>query len=54
MREGGVGYDVMGYTREQLIEDIVDHFESHLQFLHLSREMGANTLPEPGTDGGSQ
>ena len=54
LREGGVGYDVMGYTREQLIEDIVDHFESHLQFLHLSREMGANTLPEPGTDGGSQ
>ena len=38
LREGGLGYDVMGYTREQLIEDVVDHFESHLQYLHLRRE----------------
>ena len=38
LREGGLGYDVMGYSREQLIEDVVDHFESHLQYLHLRRE----------------
>ena len=43
LREGGLGYDVMGYTREQLIEDVVDHFESHLQYLHLRRETTGGT-----------
>jgi choline/glycine/proline betaine transport protein len=33
--EGGQGYDVMGYTHTQLIDDVLDQYERHLQFLHL-------------------
>nr|WP_198009044.1 choline BCCT transporter BetT [Saccharomonospora saliphila] len=40
--EGGQGYDVLGYTRDQLIGDILDQYERHLEFLRLHREV------EPG------
>ena len=40
----------MGYTREQLIEDVVDHFESHLQYLHLRRETTGGTGDVRGED----
>jgi choline/glycine/proline betaine transport protein len=33
--EGGQGYDVMGYTHTQLIDDVLDQYERHLEFLHL-------------------
>lgn len=33
--------DVMGYDREQLIADILDQYERHLEYLRLQRE----TLP---------
>lgn len=36
--EGGQGYDLMGYTKEQVIQDILDQFERHLHFLHIQRE----------------
>jgi choline/glycine/proline betaine transport protein len=35
LREGGQGYDVMGYTHTQLIDDVLDQYERHLEFLHL-------------------
>lgn len=35
LREGGQGYDVMGYTHGQLIDDVLDAYESHLEFLRL-------------------
>ena len=35
--EGSHGYDLMGYTKEQVITDVLDHYERHLQFLHLNR-----------------
>ncbi len=35
LREGGQGYDVMGYTHSQLIDDVLDRYEQHLQFLRL-------------------
>ncbi|MDI5983847.1 choline BCCT transporter BetT [Halomonas sp. M4R5S39] len=42
--EGGQGYDVYGYSVEQLIADILDQYEQHLQFLYTQRELpGANT-----------
>ncbi|MBD7995739.1 choline BCCT transporter BetT [Arthrobacter sp. Sa2CUA1] len=41
--EGSHGYDVMGYTKEQLITDVLDHYERHLEFLHLNREVPGNT-----------
>ncbi len=37
LKEGGQNYDVMGWTREQLIADIIDHYERHLHFLHAVR-----------------
>ena len=36
MAEGGQGYDVMDYTKEQLIGDVLSHYEKHMHFLHVS------------------
>lgn len=36
LKEGGQNYDVMGWNREQLINDILDQYEKHLHFLHGS------------------
>jgi choline/glycine/proline betaine transport protein len=33
LREGGQDYDVMGWRREQLIDDVLDHYQRHLHFL---------------------
>lgn len=33
--EGGQGYDAMGYTHSQLIDDVLDQYERHLEFLRL-------------------
>ncbi len=45
--EGGQGYDLMGYTREQVIEDILDQYERHMHFLHLNRlEPGHISMPD--------
>jgi choline/glycine/proline betaine transport protein len=35
--DGSQGYVVDGFTREQLIADVLDHYERHLHWLHLSR-----------------
>jgi choline/glycine/proline betaine transport protein len=35
---GGQGYDVMGYTHTQLIDDVLDQYERHLEFLRLHEE----------------
>lgn len=37
LREGGQDYDVMGWSREQLLADILDQYEKHLHFLHVVR-----------------
>lgn len=52
LREGSLNYDLMGYSREQVIEDVVDHFEAHMEYLHLRRETAPgiptsdDTLPD--------
>jgi len=51
LREGGLTYDLMGYTREQLIGDIVDHFEAHLQYLHMRRESTLGVRHDEGEQG---
>jgi len=33
LKEGGKDYDVMGYNRDQLINDVLDQYEKHLHFL---------------------
>ncbi len=35
--EGSQDYELVGYSREQIINDIIDQYEHHLQFLHLTR-----------------
>ena len=37
LREGGQGYDIMGWTSEQVIGDIIDQYEKHMHFLHMVR-----------------
>lgn len=37
LSEGGQDYDVMGWTRDQLITDILDQYERHLHYLHTIR-----------------
>ncbi len=37
LAEGSQGYDVMGYTKDQLINDVLTQYDKHMQFLHLAR-----------------
>ena len=37
LAEGSQDYDLVGYSREQIINDMLDQYERHLQFLHLVR-----------------
>lgn len=36
LRRGGQAYDIYGYDSQEIISDILDHFEKYLHFLHLS------------------
>ena len=42
LREGGQAYDVMDWTHEDLLQDIIDQYERHLHFLSLVRMPEAN------------
>ncbi|MCB5363048.1 choline BCCT transporter BetT [Pusillimonas sp. CC-YST705] len=37
LKEGGQNYDIMGWRRQDVINDILDQYERHLHFLHLLR-----------------
>ena len=37
LAEGSRNYDVMGWTQEQIVLDLVEQYEKHLHFLHLAR-----------------
>ncbi|RUO26307.1 choline transporter [Aliidiomarina minuta] len=37
LREGGQDYDIFGWTKEQVIADIIDQYEKHMHFLHVVR-----------------
>lgn len=41
--EGSHSYDLAGYSKEQVITDVLDHYETHLEFLHLNRSEPGNT-----------
>lgn len=48
--EGSQGNDLMGYSKEQVINDVLDKYERHLTFLHLNRETTAGktlSFPDP-------
>ncbi|MDO5617582.1 MAG: choline BCCT transporter BetT [Kocuria sp.] len=40
---GSHEYDILDYTRDQIIDDVLDHYERHLEFLRLSSSQGGNT-----------
>jgi choline/glycine/proline betaine transport protein len=49
---GSEGYDLMGLTRQQLINDVLDRYEAHLSFLRYSTEhayASVLTPPQPVT-----
>lgn len=37
LREGEQGYDILGYTKDQVIADLLGQYERHLHFLHMQR-----------------
>ena len=37
LSEGSQDYDIVGYTKEQIIIDILNQYERHMQFLHFER-----------------
>lgn len=37
LREGGQDYDVMGWSHDQMVQDLLNQYEKHLHFLHLVR-----------------
>ncbi|MCQ9327681.1 choline BCCT transporter BetT [Neisseria dentiae] len=37
LSEGSQDYDIVGYTKEQVIIDILNQYERHMQFLHFER-----------------
>ena len=41
LRRGGQSYDIYGFDQHDIITDILDQFEKHLHFLHIS----PNSLP---------
>jgi choline/glycine/proline betaine transport protein len=45
--EGTQGNDLMDYSKEQVIGDILDQYEKHLNFVHIHREAPGNTLTFP-------
>ncbi|BDU06930.1 choline BCCT transporter BetT [Nocardia cyriacigeorgica] len=48
LAEGSQGYSLNGYTREQIIGDILDQYERHLGYLHLRRSATEHYEPNPG------
>ncbi|MBX3495179.1 MAG: BCCT family transporter [Parvibaculum sp.] len=37
LRDGGQGYDILGYTKDQIIADLLGQYERHLHILHMQR-----------------
>lgn len=52
-QEGSHHYDLTGYSTDQVISDVLDHYEAYLEFLHLGRETpGTSLIGEEGSDKG--
>ncbi|MBD9659592.1 MULTISPECIES: choline transporter [Pantoea] len=45
--EGSQGNDLMDYNKEQVIIDILDQYERHLNFIHLHREAPGSNMTFP-------
>lgn len=47
------GYDLMGLTRQQVIDDVIERYEAHLAFLTFSTQTDTPSVltpPIPGQD----
>ncbi|RTR07068.1 choline BCCT transporter BetT [Halomonas nitroreducens] len=51
LTEGGADKDLNGYTRGQVLGDVLSEYERHLHFLALAGEGGANVQAMPGSVG---
>ncbi|WP_422116827.1 choline BCCT transporter BetT [Brachybacterium sp. UNK5269] len=48
---GAEGYDVTGLTRQQIINDVLDRYENHIQYLSYAAEVGGASVITPSTLG---
>jgi len=48
-RTGSRGRDIMGYTKEQVISDVLDAYDAHFMYLTMSDEIGTATGTIPIT-----
>ncbi|MCG7426090.1 choline BCCT transporter BetT [Helcobacillus massiliensis] len=48
---GSEGYDVYGLSTQQIIDDVLDHYEGHLMFLQHASATEASTVLTPPADG---
>ena len=48
---GAEGYDVDGLTRQQIINDVLDRYENHVQYLGYAAEVGGASVLTPSTHG---
>ena len=46
---GSGGYDLMGLTRQQLIDDVLERYEAHLAFLSVSSDKDTASVLTPLT-----
>jgi choline/glycine/proline betaine transport protein len=37
LAEGGQDYDIMGWSKQAVINDVIDQYHKHQHFLHLLR-----------------
>lgn len=37
LREGGQDYDILGWSRDAVISDLIEHYHKHMHFLHVLR-----------------
>ncbi|NLL51799.1 MAG: hypothetical protein GX248_03740 [Peptococcaceae bacterium] len=37
LKEGGQNYNLMGWSKEQIITDLLDQYEKHIHFLNVIR-----------------
>ena len=47
---GSEGYNLMGITKQQLIDDVLDRYEAHLMFLGHSSDADAASFVTPAVD----
>lgn len=42
LSEGGQDYDIYGYSREQIIHEVLNQYNRHMHFLHLARDQAGH------------